>query len=366
MKLPKTIAFVITSRCNLRCKMCFQYGETAKKMKIKGNALLKHYHELNFSEIKRIINKINKYYPQNNRPEFFITGGEPFIRQDMIKIIEYLSENDNKVVVNTNFSLVNRNMITQLVRIVNFLPLVSIDGTEQIHDQIRGVNGTYAKAIRNLKFFSSKNKLSLICTTITKYNIDHLIEIYKSFKDLNIILFLKHVAWMPKKYIDVQKEMSKKYFGVEFKVFFPESVSVTKEKIKLLEEKIKTISKLKNKIDVNYAESARPDGRTVYEHHCTFSLKQENKICTSPELTILPNGDISFCNGGAYGLGPIISNILRDELPTILKKKQPLEKIYNQLLKKGILFPVCVKCSYLNNKHNFLEKIKNFNLNIFK
>ena len=358
MKLPKTIAFVITSRCNLRCKMCFQYGERAQKHDIKGNAQLGNPKELPLIKIKEIINKINKYYSKDKRPELFITGGEPFIRSDMVDIISYASSQNNKVVVNTNFSLIDKKKAQTLVKIENFNPLVSIDGLEELHDKIRNVDGTYAKAIRNIKFFSHKGKYVLICTTITKYNVDHLVEMYKKWQGMKIYWFLKHVAWMPEKYVKMQRKLSKKYFNIDFKVYFPETVSVPSFKIDTLENQIKTIRELRKIYKINFEEAARPTGRSYFEHHCTFSCRQRNKICCSPEITILPNGRISFCNGGAYGLGPLYAHILKDELPAILAKKKPLEKIFNRLLSQGKVFPVCVKCSYLENKFELLEKIK--------
>jgi MoaA/NifB/PqqE/SkfB family radical SAM enzyme len=358
MEFPKSIALIITSRCNLRCKMCFQYGERAQKYGIKGNAQLGHKKELTFVEIKKVFNKINKFYSKNNKPEFFITGGEPFTREDMVDIISYASSQGNKVVVNSNFSLVDKNKAKVLSGIKNFVPLVSIDGPENIHDSIRNVNGTYAKAIRNIKFFSQKGKDITVCTTITRYNVDYLPEIYEKFKGLRVFWFLKHVAWMPEKYVKLQTELSKKYFNVNFKAYFPETASVPFSKIGMLENQIKRIKELYKTYNVFFKEAARPTGRTYFTHHCTFSCKQKNKVCRSPKITIHPDGMISFCNGGACGIGPLYAHILKDELPEILKKRKPLEKIYNQLLNKGQVFPVCVKCSYLENKYEFWEKVK--------
>jgi len=360
MRLPATIAFVITSKCNLRCKMCFQYGESAQKKRIKGNALLGNPKELTFAQLQTIIKKINKYYPLDQRPNFFITGGEPFARKDMANIIQYSAQQGNKVTVNTNLSMIDRKTIRKLAEIENFIPLVSLDGPETIHDKIREVKGTYKKVMENIKFFSIQGKSIDICTTITKYNVDHLFELYKSLKGLKVFLYLKHVAWMPYQYVELQKKLSKKYFNVDLDVYLPETVSVPTDKIKALKHQMAKIRKKKNKYKVMFQEIARPKGTSLFEHHCTFNCKQKNKVCYSPEVNILPDGNISFCNGAAYGLGPIYANALKDELPEILRKKRSLEKIFNKLLKKGELFPVCVKCSYLQNaeKLGFFKRVK--------
>lgn len=360
MDLPNTIAFVITARCNLRCKMCFQYGERAQRLGIKGNALLGKPKELTKEEIKMVIDKVNKYYPPDKKPNFFITGGEPFIREDMIDIIEYAVSQGNKVIVNTNFSLVNDKVVKKLANIERLTLLISIDGPRKIHDAIRGVKGTYIKAMKNLRFLSKKGKMSEVCTTITKYNVNHLLELYRELVGLKIYWFLKHVAWMPENFIRLQRKLSKKYFNIDFVVYLPEKVTVPPEKIKVLKTQLKQIQKLSKDDSVEYKEIARLPDKSFFDQHCRFSCKAMNKICCGPEVNILPNGDVSFCNGAGYGLGPIYANILNDDLPQILKKKEPLKKVYNQLLKKGIIFPVCVKCSYLENENNvrFLERVK--------
>jgi len=43
--------------------------------------------ELSFEEIKKIVKKINQFYWK--KPQFLITGGEPFLNKDIIEILSF-------------------------------------------------------------------------------------------------------------------------------------------------------------------------------------------------------------------------------------------------------------------------------------
>ena len=68
--MPLTISFLITNRCNLKCKHCFNRTNGAKTCE-----------ELTFDEYERL-SKSMSFFSSG-----LFCGGEPFIRDDMADII---------------------------------------------------------------------------------------------------------------------------------------------------------------------------------------------------------------------------------------------------------------------------------------
>ena len=77
--------------CNDDCIHCVV--SRLRKEAIKKNKL-----DLNFEEYKKEIDNLKK----ENFTEITVTGGEPTIRNDFIKIIEYIKKNNFKIDLQTN------------------------------------------------------------------------------------------------------------------------------------------------------------------------------------------------------------------------------------------------------------------------
>ena len=127
--LPSGAIVVVTSRCNSRCLMCDIWKKESKK-----EVNPKIYHKLP-SSLKSID----------------ITGGEPFLRGDLIEIVSVLKRScpRARLLITTNGLLVKkiRKATPKLVKIDKNLAFrVSMDGPESVHDRIRGVPGAFKKA----------------------------------------------------------------------------------------------------------------------------------------------------------------------------------------------------------------------------
>jgi MoaA/NifB/PqqE/SkfB family radical SAM enzyme len=105
----ETVNLELTARCNLRCRMCWWWGESgiAPELAREGNPLLKE--ELTTQEIFDVVDHLA---PQ--KPLIHISGGEPFIRDDMIDIIEYISRKDMSVSTNSNGTLLSEDRLERI------------------------------------------------------------------------------------------------------------------------------------------------------------------------------------------------------------------------------------------------------------
>lgn len=177
-KLPNCLIFFVTSKCNSKCKMCFYWKELNQKKK-----------ELTLEEIKKISEGFNKIL------WLHLSGGEPFIRDDLSEICSVFIQNNNakNIAIPTNGLLCNK-IIKHTEKIlkenpkINLNILLSIDGFEKTHDYIRGVNGNFKKVVYVEKRLSELKKrypnLSImICSVVSKRNSKELINFMKFVRE---------------------------------------------------------------------------------------------------------------------------------------------------------------------------------------
>ncbi len=165
---PKTVTLTLTARCNLRCIMCDHWR-------------LKNQKELSLKKIKEIINQIEKWGIE----EIELSGGEPFMRKDIWKIINYISSKGIGMNITTNGTLLSEEQIKKIFKTkVNRLQ-ISLDGINKTQDQIRGVKGTYKKVIKTVRLINrfkkiNNSNLKINATTvIMQQNLNQLVDLVK-------------------------------------------------------------------------------------------------------------------------------------------------------------------------------------------
>jgi radical SAM protein with 4Fe4S-binding SPASM domain len=81
-----------------------------------------------------------------------VTGGEPFIREDFIDLLERLAADSHlfSYAILTNGTLLTPAIVQSLIRLKPGFVQVSIDGAKETHDRIRGAS-SYNQAVEGLK-----------------------------------------------------------------------------------------------------------------------------------------------------------------------------------------------------------------------
>lgn len=135
----------ITHECNYNCSYCIF---SCNNKKING--------ELTTEECYHVIDEL----VLNNFKHLKITGGEPFIRKDIIDILKYASE---RLItdISTNASLLTKEKVELLNKLKLKMIHVSLDGSVLEHERVRGKN-TYERTIKGIKALKeSKNKVRI-------------------------------------------------------------------------------------------------------------------------------------------------------------------------------------------------------------
>ncbi len=103
-------------------------------------------------------------------------GGEPFIREDMMDIVDYGASLGIVSSINTNGTFVNENMLPRIFDSKLYLLTFSLDGASpETNDPIRG-KGVFKLVTENMKRLDEERKRrrqyirQIICTVVTKSN----------------------------------------------------------------------------------------------------------------------------------------------------------------------------------------------------
>lgn len=129
---PETVNLYPTFRCNLKCEMCFERYTRVR-------------YELSPGEWQEIIRGLSNFHPR-----LHISGGEPFLYPGIIKIIEQIKKEGLFLYITTNGTFLD-DYAWELIRLKVDRLDISIDGTEDVHDKIRGVRGTYKQLLKGLE-----------------------------------------------------------------------------------------------------------------------------------------------------------------------------------------------------------------------
>lgn len=129
--MPKKLngTVIVTYRCNAKCTMCNRYKVPSKPEE----------------EITvETISKLPEMYFTN------ITGGEPFVREDLKDIVRELYKKSERIVISTNGFFTDR-----IVDLCKEFPQVgiriSIEGLEQTNNEIRGLEDGFNKGYTTIK-----------------------------------------------------------------------------------------------------------------------------------------------------------------------------------------------------------------------
>ena len=162
-KLNGTV--IVTYRCNARCTMCNRYKCPSKPEE-----------EISLETIK----KLPKMYFTN------ITGGEPFIREDLPDIVRELYKKSDRIVISTNGFFTDR-IIKLCEEFPNVGIRISIEGLEETNNKIRGLKDGYNKGYTTLKKLVEMNHPDVgFGMTVQDANAKDLVALYKISDELNM------------------------------------------------------------------------------------------------------------------------------------------------------------------------------------
>jgi radical SAM protein with 4Fe4S-binding SPASM domain len=170
LEWPLDLAYLeVTNSCNLRCIHCYKKaGESLNE-------------EMSTQEWVSIIDELKELGVMT----LAVTGGEPFMREDIFDILEYAASQCIGVNIFTNGTLITEEVVTALNRINPEKVMVSIDGTREPHEKIRGKN-TFDRTVKGIHLLTENGIKVRSNTVIYTENVNDLESVIQLLLDLGV------------------------------------------------------------------------------------------------------------------------------------------------------------------------------------
>ncbi|MAG07336.1 hypothetical protein CMI46_00795 [Candidatus Pacearchaeota archaeon] len=168
---PSYVLWDCSRRCNLNCAHCGAIKEKYEK-------------ELTTEQIKNLVDQLAKI-----KTRFFAaTGGEPLLRKDILDVMKYATDKGIKTGLATNGFFIDEKKAKEIKDAGILSIQVSLDGTEETHNKIRGNNLSFQRATNAIKLLHKQNiKIVSVATTVTPMN-------FNDLKNLKEILLKSNVS----------------------------------------------------------------------------------------------------------------------------------------------------------------------------
>jgi radical SAM protein with 4Fe4S-binding SPASM domain len=280
--------------------MCFNWKNINKAKK---------KNELKIDEIKKIFN--NFFSLQ----QLTISGGEPFLRDDLPEILEFISHNNDvqMITIPTNGILSEKiyvqtkNILKKISQDTHLRIALSVEGIGKEHDNIVQVKGAF-KSIQNtyhklhplLTSYENLNiDIAICCSSFNKKNIKKLLKYSNEyFKDCTIELVLARG--------DARDPLSKRVSSDEYKEILDYFYNIknVKKSNKPFSKLINLLSKIVNKQVIQVMDTSEMPSK-CYSY--------------SKMIVIQSNGNVLPCEYLGKKLGNLreyeydIKNVLKDK-----------------------------------------------------
>ena len=152
-----------TRTCNLKCVHCYTDSENRK-----------YSNELTTKEALKLIDELSDF----GIPSLLFSGGEPFMREDLFKLLEYAARKNVRPVISTNGTLIDRETAQRVKDSGVVYVGISLDGLESINDRFRGVEGAFTRTMKGFDNCRAVNQRVGLRLTLTKRNYEDLHGIF--------------------------------------------------------------------------------------------------------------------------------------------------------------------------------------------
>ena len=172
LRAPVTVTWQITGRCNLSCRHCLSDGAADPE-------------EMGFEEAKALIEELQRHRVF----QINFGGGEPFLREDFLDILEYTTRKGIVACVSTNGTVLNERIVKRLKALSPLYMQVSLDGAcPSTNDLIRG-KGSFERIIEGLELLRRSGFVKVaINTVVLRQNVDELEALYGMARGYGFIL----------------------------------------------------------------------------------------------------------------------------------------------------------------------------------
>jgi MoaA/NifB/PqqE/SkfB family radical SAM enzyme len=355
----------VTNLCNLRCKMCGQWGDTGIYRSQSGAdatdgalerdrilELIGAKRQLALSDYVRLLDELAP-----SRPIISLFGGEPFLYPDIIPLIREIKARGLTCTVITNGGRLEA-LARELVEIGIDSVAISIDGPPDVHNRIRGRADSFEKAaagIRAVRRWQKELKralpMQIAILPVTELNMDAIAPAVEALRQLPLDTINVGLRWFTPQDVGADYErVMRQEFGIaatSWKGFDFDWNSVAATKGQQMTELVKLLKGLRRRrfLDSTLGRpwtSFVPDvpAEKVPEYFSDFSQTFGHNLCPVAWYfaQVEPDGEVTFCGDFPdYFIGNVRKQPFRE-----IWTGEKAQKFRAKLAREPL--PICARC----------------------
>jgi radical SAM protein with 4Fe4S-binding SPASM domain len=365
LPMPTFVQLRVTNLCNLRCKMCGQWGETGIFRAQSGadasdgalerariQELIGAKRQLALSDYVRLLDELAPA-----KPIISLFGGEPFLYPDILPLVREVKARGLTCTVITNGGRLEA-LARDLVEAGIDSIAVSIDGPPDVHNGIRGREDSFEKAaagIRAVARWQKKLKravpFQMAILPVTELNLEAIGEAVEALRALPLDTINVGLRWFIPSGVGAEYErVMREDFGVaatSWKGFEFDGTGLVATRGKQMAELVKLLKGLKRRRFLDSAVGRPwtafvPDvpAENVPDYFSDFGRTFGHDLCPVAWYfaQVEPDGEVTFCGDFPdYFLGNVRRQTFR-EIWTGEKAQRFREKLAKEPL------PICARC----------------------
>lgn len=315
LSAPVNANIEVTSKCNLNCIFCSAEANN-----------ISNHDELSISDLLNLADDLRDLKIFNVK----ITGGEPFVKKDIMPFLSKLSRN-HRISINTNGTLLTERIVSELSRLNIETVIVSLDSSNRItNDRLRSEDSfeKIVEGIKNLKKFKIPVYISAV---LTRLNINEITELARFVKRLGFSHLGVNNIYPKGRAKDMDIELAPTYNELESFCLEINEFNKTNKNIFISFEQAHWYG-MKNSIDKSKTGIEKRQKRYLLPCHAGVN-----------QIGILANGDVVPC----LLLDDFVAgNIKRDKIADIWKDSPVFKKMKELAVTEVQKIESCSKCKF--------------------
>jgi len=362
--MPTFVQLRVTNLCNLRCKMCGQWGDTGifrshsapdagdgALERARIQELIGAKRQLSLSDYVRLLDEIAAW-----QPIVSLFGGEPLLYPDILPLVREIKKRGLTCTIITNGGRLEA-LADELVDSGIDSIAVSIDGTPDRHDAIRGRAGSFERAAAGVRAVARAREranralpMQIAILPITELNLDVIAPAVDALRELPLDTINVGLRWFVPKHAGAEYErVMRDELGVaatSWKGFDFEWPSGNGHERQML-ELVRLLKGLRRK---RFLDSARgkpwtsfvPDvpAAGVPEYFSNFGATFGHDMCPVAWYfaQVEPDGEVTFCGDFPdYFIGNVRKEPFRD-----IWGGEKARRFRAKLAREPL--PICARC----------------------
>ncbi len=341
LPMPTFVQLRVTNLCNLRCKMCGQWGDTGiyradgfsasatdgEKEKARIRELIGARRQLALSDYVRLLDELAP-----SQPIISLFGGEPLLYPDVLPLVREVKKRGLTCSIITNgwrLAEAARELVEAGIDTI----AISIDGPPDVHNRIRGKEDSYSRAADGIRAVAKWRRelgrplpMQIAIVPVTELNVGDIHRAVEALRELPLDTINVGLRWfVPAEAGREYERVMRETFGVSgdsWKGFEFDGGTALAGRSEQMVQLVRLLKGLKRR---RYLDSAMgrpwvsfvPDvqAEKVPDYFSDFSQTFGHSLCPVAWYfaQVEPDGEVCFCGDFPdYFIGNVRTSSFRD------------------------------------------------------